>query len=425
MKKIAILLILITLNDSSFAQSIADALEQNDRRLLPAAVEAVVAFRPGGPTSVQQNSGWREMGTLVLGDISNNYWVGGSYGLCFGTTGTGAYLFSKPWTWGWSCSSGLIAQKKHSVPFSSLQADTTPPSCGDLFGLGYELESDNIEPEAYDTLSMFLEQCPFYGDSVENGPDNSWEAFTFIGGAVSGWTAGGAGRWPDFLALLKKVLYNNPDTNWYCNDVGEMVSAAQSAQATEAICEYMIQSGKCPGFTADFQTELNASKNYLHTRWKDSVVRHWDYIDTPYNPERYIWQMDSINADTLAHPFDTTVPTLFQDSLEILLWPQYAGVQQNAPSPIASQALLSAQLLQNPINNEIDVSYQMGRNALVTMELRDVLGRSVPLSYAKYQLEQPGSHNASISAPNLPEGTYYLRITTDVGDAITLKIVKE
>jgi Secretion system C-terminal sorting domain len=101
-------------------------------------------------------------------------------------------------------------------------------------------------------------------------------------------------------------------------------------------------------------------------------------------------------------------------------------VQQNAPSAIGSQALLSAQLIENPIDNEeINISYQMGRTALVTMELRDVLGRMVPLSYAKYQLEQPGDHTATISAPNLPPGTYYLRITTDVGDAITLKVVKE
>ncbi len=92
---------------------------------------------------------------------------------------------------------------------------------------------------------------------------------------------------------------------------------------------------------------------------------------------------------------------------------------------MGSQALLSAQLLENPMQDEIDISYEMGRTALVTMELRDVLGRSVPIANAKYQLEQPGDHNATIPAPNLPAGIYYLRVTTDVGDAITLKIVKE
>ncbi len=73
MKKIAILLILMSLNDSSFAQSIADALEQNERRLLPAAVEAAFTFRSGGLTSVQQNSGWREMGTTDTDSCANAF----------------------------------------------------------------------------------------------------------------------------------------------------------------------------------------------------------------------------------------------------------------------------------------------------------------------------------------------------------------
>ena len=161
----------------------------------------------------------------------------------------------------------------------------------------------------------------------------------------------------------------------------------------------------------------NAAANGRHMSWLDSVYHLWP-LAAPY------WN-DSVKADTTAHPFkDTAVPTLQQDSLEILLGPQYAGVQ--SPSPITSQALLSAQLIENPVvTDEIDISYQMGRTALVTMELRDILGRSVPLSYAKYQLESPGPHEATIPAPSLPSGTYYLRLTTDAGDAITLKVVKE
>ncbi len=64
----------MSLNDSSLAQSqsIADALEQNDRRLLPAAVEAAVTFSPGGPASVQQNSGWSEMGSLSFLEDTEN-----------------------------------------------------------------------------------------------------------------------------------------------------------------------------------------------------------------------------------------------------------------------------------------------------------------------------------------------------------------
>ncbi len=295
---------------------------------------------------------------------------------------------------------------------SGQMVDSCKCDCGALFSSGYIYQSEGAEPQGYDTLKAFMEQCPLY--------PNSPEGFNMLNGAIYQWSAGGAGRWPDFLSWLKKVLYYNPDTAWYCGDVLDMLNAVQSIQASESICRYILQSGKCPVLASDFQTTLNALIQNRHKLWLDSLQYSFD---STYGGSDYYWA-DSIGEDTLAHPFtDTVVPTLFQDSLQILLGPQYAGV--SAPSPITSEALLSAQLLENPMKDEIDISYEMGRTALVTMELRDVLGRSVPIANAKYQLEQPGDHNTTIPAPNLPPGTYYLRITTDAGDAITLKIVKE
>ena len=322
---------------------------------------------------------------------------------------------------GYVCSSGLgiIKQKKGAVPQSLLQVDSSSDSseCYYLFGRGYLLESNNIEPDAYDTLRLFMEECPLWSDGVTS----SWDGFGYMDGAVSGWSAGGSGRWNDFLTWLKQVLYLNPDTAWYCEDVTDMISALQSDQSAKmAALGYVITSGKCPGYDTVL---YNTASRFRHTSWLDSVEMHYGYLNN--SPDGRIAYNDSINADTLAHPYDTTVPSLFQDSLEILMGPQYAGVQQSTPTAITSQALLSAQLLENPMKDEIDVSYDMGRTALVTMELRDVLGRAVPIANAKYQLEQPGDHTATLPAPNLPQGIYYLRITTDVGDAITLKIVKE
>ena len=292
---------------------------------------------------------------------------------------------------------------------------------------GYALESQNIEPEGYDTLKAFMENCPLY--------PNSYQGFTMIGSAAQVSIGRGYGTYPNFLTWLKQVLYLNPDTNWYCNDVDQMITAVQNAADAESICQYIIQSGKCPGFWVGVFAQYNVdAENGRHTAWLDSIDQHYNYLLWIYshhdsvvesNPGGYFLKLDSINADTLAHPFDSTVPTLWQDSLEVLMGPQFAGVQASTPTAITSQALLSAQLLENPMQDEIDVSYDMGRTALVTMELRDVLGRAVPIANAKYQLEQPGDHTASIPAPNLPQGIYYLRITTDVGDAITLKLVKE
>ncbi len=375
---------------------------------------------PYGLNDIEGSPSISTVTAVNLFDISNNYWGSGGYSLGPGVSASGVYLAPPaPTSPGFSCSSGVdLIKKKGSTTLSTLSNDSgqNDSSCGTLFSTGYALSSDNIEPQAYDTLREFLENCPFY--------TNSWDAFVFIGGAVSGWTAGGAGRWPDFLSFLKQVLYLNPDTNWYCNDVSEMIEAVQSNSSEMAICQYIIQSGKCPGLASAFQSEFNAASYWRHYYWRDSVEQKYAYIDSTLTIQNIDAYNDSVNADTLANPYDTSAPTLWQDSLDVLLGPQYAeGVQPS--SPITSQALLSAQLLENPMQDEIAVSYQMGRTALVTMELRDVLGRSVPIANAKYQLEQPGDHTATIPAPNLPPGIYYLRITTDVGDAITLKIVKE
>ena len=378
-----------------------------------------------GDNDIEGTTDVASASSVSLTDVSNNYWGGGSFVGSNTTPTSAAGLGSQVISRGFECSSGLLTKGKGQVPLSIQTVDTAMTRCDSLLSNGYGYQLEGLMEESYDTLRLFMEQCPFYVGGAYNAGVVSWQVFTYVNAAVSGWSIGGVGRWPDYLTWLKKVLYLNPDTMWYCDDALAMMTAVQSdAGAQEAIARYIAQSGKCPGFTSDFQTEANAAEVGNHMTWKDSVAHHWVYIDSPYNPVRLQWENDSINADTLAHPFDTTVPTLFQDSLQILLGPQYAS-SVGASSPITSEALLSAQLLENPMQDEIDVSYQMGRTALVTMELRDVLGRSVPIANAKYQLEQPGDHNTTIPAPNLPPGIYYLRITTDVGDAITLKIVKE
>lgn len=309
------------------------------------------------------------------------------------------------------CSGGLGNKKKGSTPQSSRKVDTSQTLCAFLGDEGYWAEEDGREPDGYDTLRMYMENCPLYPDAWRDFSNILSGAQTSIAIEPETYT------YPDFLAWLKKVLYYNPDTNWYCNDVLDMITAEQSNEADEmSICQYMIESSKCPEFTSEFQSLYGTAAGWRHYLWLDSIIR--------LHPLYLMASGDSINADTLAHPFsDTAVPSLWQDSLEILMGPQYAGVQQS--QPITSIALLSAQLLENPMRDEIDISFDMGRTALVTMQLSDVLGRTVPLTYAKYQLAQPGQHDASIPAPNLPPGIYYLRITTDTGDAITLKVVKE
>jgi hypothetical protein len=316
-----------------------------------------------------------------------------------------------------SCSGDLISRKKGAVPQAALNVDSAESRCDFLLANGYNYGQDGLWQESYDTLRLFMEQCPFYHGGQYNGAVDSWDEFTDIGGAVTQWQAGGAGRWPDFLTWLKKVLYLNPDSIWYCDDVSTMLTALQNDEAAqEAATKYVVESGKCPAM--EFANLFKYESINRHQLWLDSLRKQFDSAAGT----DFYWP-DSIGIDTLAHPYDSTIPSLYAEDLQILMGPQYADVQQaHVSSP---QALLSAQLLENPMKSEIDISFDMGRTALVTMQLSDVLGRTVPLTYAKYQLAQPGQHDASIPAPNLPPGTYYLRITTDVGDAVTLKVVKE
>ncbi len=361
-----------------------------------------------------------------LGDVSNNFWgvssVFSGYSVMYSDT---LDLDSQVISRGFTCSSGLGINKKRSIPLSIPLSDTGMSYCDSLFNIGYGYMEDGVEPDGYDTLRLFMEQCPFYVGGKYNSGVVASDGFNYVSAAVEQWQGGGTGRWPDFLAWLKQVLYLNPDTTWYCQDVSDMLTALQTDEAAkEAALEYVIGSGKCPGFAS--LPYLHVAIQARHTDWLDSIENKYEYLLYPPGSPGLIRYRDSINADTLANPYDSTVPTLQQVNLQVLLGPQYEKVQQSTPAAVGTQALLSAQLIENPVSDdEIDIAYQMNRTALVTMELSDVLGRSVPLSYAKYQLEQAGSHTASISAPNLPVGTYYLRITTDVGDAITLKVVKE
>ncbi|HEX5315100.1 MAG TPA: T9SS type A sorting domain-containing protein [Candidatus Kapabacteria bacterium] len=311
---------------------------------------------------------------------------------------------------------GTVPTSSFAQPLALLNTlDTDSQSeCYALYASGYGNRINGNWEASYDTLRLFWEHC--YQEP------NSWEAFIDVNGAISQWGGGGAGRWPDYLTWLKSVLYLNSDTSWYCDDVDDMITAVQNNEAPKmAIAQYVVENNRCPNLRVAFEEYYNAASHWRHEFWLDSIVTKYDTVQ--YNGV-YSWWVDSmVNKDTMANPYDSTIPTLWQDSLEILLGSQNAVA--GASSPISSQALLDARLLENPMQDEIDVSFEMGSSALVTMELRDILGRSIPLTYAKYQLESPGTHEARIPAPNLPPGTYYLRITTDTGDVITLKVVKQ
>ncbi|GEM_PF-2616668 len=360
--------------------------------------------------------GWSSQNLL---DVSNNYWGGNSYYLCSGTSASGGYNSTDPGPSGFVCSDGLIAHKIYELPQSI--TDLSDSSCGKLFALGYGLvgEGPASEPAGYDTLRYFLEQCPYWNVGGHGG-ENAWTAFGYIGGAVSEWTAGGPGRWPDFLVWLKKVLYLNPDSLWYCNDVGDMITALQENQSQKlAVCKYILGHHLCSDF--EFDVLYNSSSRWKHQYWLDSLKKYYQ-IHNDYGNIFGHWQ-DSIRVDTIVHPYDSTYGTIDDYGLSILRGPQYGAVGPSAP--VTSSALGAVRVQANPFDGELVVMITMSKEALVTTELRDLLGRAVPLERSRYRLLQMGDNTESFSTSNLPSGTYYLRVSTDGGEVKTVKVVKQ
>ena len=316
-----------------------------------------------------------------------------------------------------SCSGGLVVPKFHAIPLSlTIPADTGMSHCDSLLNRGSLTLNDGYCHNAYDTLRLFMEQCPFYVGGRYNSGTDAVGIFCNVTGAVSCWSAGGQVRWSGYLEWLKSVLYRNPDTAWYCEDIHQMITAVEYDESAKlAIIQYVTSTGKCIG--GFWPILYHSASQGKHQQWYDSL---YNAFAKKYGT--YFWQ-DSVNEDTLRNPYDSTYGTIDDHGLSILRGPQFASATPSGP--MSSTALLDARLLDNPMNGEIAISFEMGRTALVTMELRDILGRIVPIANAKYLLEDPGSHTARLPLPNLPSGTYYLRVSTDTGESKTLKVVKQ
>jgi hypothetical protein len=162
----------------------------------------------------------------------------------------------------------------------------------------------------------------------------------------------------------------------------------------------------------------------LYHQFSDSVYAQW-------GAQRVVIPVDTVTltSDSLKAVYSThvqadmiammdTVP-----SLGIPLSIQRAGV--TSPLGGSDNSLMEVRVQNNPFNAELTVTVTMMKEALVTMELRDVLGRAIPLENSKYRLLQPGADPESFSTANLPSGTYYLRVSTDGGEVKTLKVVKQ
>ena len=286
------------------------------------------------------------------------------------------------------------AKKGTPKPMSGV-FDTT--SCDALYILGEELEGSGTWDEAADTLKHYIERC--YNDPM------SGNAFGRISSDIDGDQSPDDSRFLSLREWLFNVLYLSPDTLYYCSDAAAAASTfkyysgprGDDFAGRKAVIEYLIESGKCPYLQISLEDNIPLLMEEWHAMWLDSV------------------------KDSLATPFDTTLPTLQQIGFEILLGPQNSVAHQGA---LPSSVLGAIQSSPNPFTGDVEISFTLNVPATLTVEVFDLLGAKVA-TLVPAVMTLNGDHVLKLSGTSLASGTYYARFTVPEGEVRTIKLIKE
>jgi hypothetical protein len=254
--------------------------------------------------------------------------------------------------------------------------------------------------QCFDTAKQFIETCY-----------NNWYSpymFNYISASLQPLATADSSLWLQARQWLESVLYlNTTNPEYFCACVKAIQGTFNSPSDTSetlywdeqnrafAIEEWMIQNTTC-------DTPLTVQEALADLR--DEQYEDW--------------------LNNTSVPWDTTIPPLdsLGGGLDTILAKHllYASVS-NPPQPgIISNAAANP----NPANSGTVISFSIGKEAYVKIELFDVLGHEVS-SYDYESLFEPGNKSVSFSLASLPSGTYFARIMTAYGEVQSVKIVKE
>ncbi|MEI8134497.1 MAG: T9SS type A sorting domain-containing protein [bacterium] len=249
--------------------------------------------------------------------------------------------------------------------------------------------------QANDTLRLYIEMC-----ANQNG---SFHAFSELDGAVS-FMNDVNNRWLEYRNWLKKVLYLNTDTLYYCSDVSSMITTFQYFQPGRgvdnngevAIIDFLLDLNRCP-------------EN------KFSLI---DFRNSIRSVQVKIWR-DTVGADSIHKPLDTSAVTLESLDLQILRGPQKAV----SPDRQSGSAITLFLATNNPFTDATVLRYELADAVPVRLVIYDILGREV---FSEGEgMKQAGEHKIAIDGKLFPSGTYYARLSTLSGEVKTVKIVHE
>jgi hypothetical protein len=290
--------------------------------------------------------------------------------------------------------SGQVLESLIADPLIEFPGDSVS-ECARLYAKVDALAGSGKYQQMYDSAKHIIDLCPTYQDV--------WRDF---GVASSGcqYMSSDKHRWPPYRDWLKKVLYYNLDSAYYCSDVKGMLTSMQYFEGRGldqngylAILKFLIDSSKCLTFMANVWEDWNSVRGEQKYIWSDSVV------------------------DPKATPLDTTLPTLEDLDLEILRGPQYAAVK-NAFTPSTSKKILSLSASENPFTDETTLRFALSDKEYIKVELYDLLGKVV---YSDGGLFTEGDGSLRIEGKGIPRGQLYARLSTMGGEVLTIALVKQ
>jgi hypothetical protein len=247
--------------------------------------------------------------------------------------------------------------------------------------------------ELYDSTTYFIQHCPDF-----NGV---WQDFQL---ATTGclYRSLENSRFAGYREWLKKVLYANLDSLYYCADVKAILTTFQyfnnnrgnDRNGELAVYKFLHDSNRCSALIPD--------------RWQDiRDEQHDAWIDTV--------------GDPTGKSIDTTLPSLEQLDLQILRGSQYAAVK-NAFTPSTQKKILYLKASENPFTDETMLQFGLSDKEYVKIEVYDVLGNMV---YSDGGLFTEGDGSLRIEGKGIPRGQLYARLSSMGGEVMTIKLVKE
>ncbi len=294
---------------------------------------------------------------------------------------------------GVSCSSGIPNEstKPKGNKLFALVNDTGFTHCQNLILAAEALK--NRPQDAYDAYRKYIESCAYLS--------NAWETFIDVG-SMNASRSSDLHRSQEYREWLKKVLYYNLDTNYYCADLGEIQSTfgwfndqrGDDYKGFLTFEYWVIDSSKCRNLA-------NYLKNYVKATW-----------DKAY----FIWS-DSVRNPTLT-PFDSTLPSLEDLGLGILRGPK-SDVKKFIDAT-HGEILSNIIALENPFSSETKIDFTCREAVAIRFEVFDLLGKKVYDGGNKVYDE--GRDHIVLPGNGLPHGELFARFSASDGTVKTIKL---